>query len=92
MPTPTTQEPTVLRTVSDLLAAVDRLPPAEREAARGRIDAALRGDARSCRAALGVLALDLAAPPAPPVPPRELEVRVHVIDLEHDPLPTAASA
>lgn len=88
----------MLSTVSDLLDAVRHLPPPDRAAARARIDAALEGDARTCRAALGMLALDLAAPavpdltgPAAPAARRDLEVRVHVIDLEHD-VPARATA
>lgn len=71
----------MLRTVSDLLATVELLPPAARAAAIARIDAALEGDARSCRAALGLLALDL----VPPVPQPDLDVRVHVVDLDRVP-------
>lgn len=80
----------MLSTVSDLLDAVRHLPPPERAAARARIAAALESDARTCRAALGMLALDLAAPAAPAAR-RDLEVRVHVIDLEHD-VPARATA
>lgn len=80
----------MLSTVSDLLDAIDHLPPPDRAAARARIDAALEGDARTCRAALGMLALDLAAPVGPG-DRRDLEVRVHVIDLEHD-VPARATA
>lgn len=108
-----TEELPVLRTVSDLLELVERLPHAERDVARDRIEVALQGDARSCRAALGVLALDLAAPvqvgapvhagasidaAAPAAeqrtrttaPRRDLEVRIHVLDLDRH--PAAASA
>lgn len=76
------EETSVLHTVSDLLATVEQLPPRERAAAHARIDAALQGDARSCRAALGMLALDLAS--HDPLPP-DLEVRVHVLDLDRVP-------
>jgi hypothetical protein len=88
----------VLSTVSDLLDAVRHLPAPDRAAARARIDAALEGDARTCRAALGMLALDLAAPaaldqgPAAAAPRRDLELRVHVIDLERDRVPARATA
>ncbi|WP_052667704.1 hypothetical protein [Nitriliruptor alkaliphilus] len=85
----------MLRTVSDLLAAVQLLPPTARAEAHARIDAALEGDARTCRAALGMLALDLvpaaaAAAATAPADARDLEVRVHVVDL--DALPARATA
>ncbi|MEX1162020.1 MAG: hypothetical protein WEB03_00415 [Nitriliruptor sp.] len=89
----------MLQTVTDLLATVQRLPEPDRSAARARIDDAVRGDARSCRAALGALALDLVdAAPARPVRPvaasaaSRLTVRVHQFDIDLDRVPTAASA
>jgi hypothetical protein len=82
------EEAPVLRTVSDLLEVIERLPAADRDAARDRIDAALAGDARTCRVALGVLALDLAEPAAAPVP-RELEVHVDLVHLDR--LPATAT-
>jgi hypothetical protein len=88
MPSPT-EEPSVLHTVTDLLAAVEQLPAPDRAAATARIHAALDGDARSCRAALGLLALDL-TPSTVPADARELEVRVHVVDLDR--VPVRASA
>jgi hypothetical protein len=50
-----------LDSITDLLATIDALPPAERRAARRRVESALDGPAASARAALGLLALDLAA-------------------------------
>lgn len=91
-----TPEPTiagdhaVLRTVSELLAVVEGLPAPDRAAARARIGAALEGDARRCRAALGLLALDLApatdparrpAGATPDASTDDLTVRVHLVDL-----------
>ncbi|MEX1177563.1 MAG: hypothetical protein WEB09_03790 [Nitriliruptor sp.] len=70
----------MLHTVRDLLATIDRLPAPDRAAARARVHLAVQGDARSCRAALGELALDLAA--------HRLQVRVHHLD----DAPVAASA
>jgi hypothetical protein len=49
-----------LDNVTDLLAAIDRLPEPDRAAAVARVEAALAGPAAAARAALGVLALDLA--------------------------------
>lgn len=90
VPVPAEEAP-VLRTVSDLLDVIERLPAADRDAARARIDAALAGDARSCRMALGVLALDLAEPAAAAAPaPVELEVHVDLVHLDR--LPATASA
>lgn len=86
----------MLRTVSELLATVEQLPATERAEARSRIDAAVAGDARSCRIALGLLALDLAAPSEVPAvaeraaDPRGLEVRVHVLDLDRAPATASA--
>jgi hypothetical protein len=50
-----------LDSITDLLATIDALPPAEQRAARRRVESALDGPAPAARAALGLLALDLAA-------------------------------
>jgi hypothetical protein len=47
-------------TVAELLAAIAALPPAEQAVARARVAAALEVPAPGVRAALGLLALDLA--------------------------------
>lgn len=83
------EEAPVLRTVNDLLDVIERLPAAARGAARDRIDAALAGDARTCRIALGVLALDFAAPVAA-APPTLRAPEVHILPLAR--LPATASA
>jgi hypothetical protein len=88
-PAPAEEAP-VLRTVSDLLEVIERLPAADRDAARGRIDVALAGDARSCRMALGVLALDLAEPAAAAPAPRELEVHLDLVHLDRHPATASA--
>lgn len=49
-----------LDTVAGLLAVVASLPPAARRHAGDRIEDAVAGDARRCRALLGQLALELA--------------------------------
>lgn len=57
------EEPVMpLDTVNDLLAAIDRLPPLERHRARVRVAAAMNRPAVEARAALGLIALDLAEP------------------------------
>jgi hypothetical protein len=58
--------PPDLATVPALLAHVAGLPSARRDAARTRIEAALELPAMRARAALGMLALDLAAPESDP--------------------------
>jgi hypothetical protein len=50
-----------LDSITDLLATIDALPPAEQRVARRRVESALDGPAAAARAALGLLALDLAA-------------------------------
>ena len=47
-------------TVSDLLAHISRLPSEQQLAARDRVALAIEGPAPAARAALGLLALDLA--------------------------------
>jgi|AntRauTorcE11897_2_1112592.scaffolds.fasta_scaffold206260_1 hypothetical protein len=49
-----------LDTIRDLLIAIDALPETDRERARRRIEAALEQPAPAARAALGLIALDLA--------------------------------
>lgn len=72
-----------LDTIPDLLAAIDRLPAAQRHRARARVAAAIDRPAPAARAALGLLALDL----APAVASSEL-----VIDLGGlEPVAVAAS-
>jgi hypothetical protein len=51
-----------LDSLADLLAAVERLPEPERARARARVAEAVQLPAVACRAALGMLALDLAEP------------------------------
>lgn len=51
-----------LDSLADLLATVERLPEPDRARARARVDAATQLPAPACRTALGLLALDLAAP------------------------------
>jgi hypothetical protein len=51
--------------VPELLAAIGALPAPQREAARARVAAALEGPAPAARAALGLLALDLAGRTTP---------------------------
>jgi hypothetical protein len=50
-------------TVAELLTAIAALPASEQAAARARVVAALEAPAPAARAALGLLALDLAAAP-----------------------------
>lgn len=52
-----------LDSLAELLAAVERLPEPDRARARARVEAATRLPALSCRAELGLLALDLAGEP-----------------------------
>ena len=49
-----------LDTIPELLAAIDDLPADERRRARARVVAAVERPAASARAALGLLALDIA--------------------------------
>jgi hypothetical protein len=49
-----------LDTVQDLLAAIDALAEPDRQAARRRVEAAIEQPAPAARAALGLLALDVA--------------------------------
>jgi hypothetical protein len=49
-----------LDTVQDLLMAIDLLAEPDREAARRRVEAAIEQPAPEARAALGLLALDVA--------------------------------
>jgi hypothetical protein len=60
--TDTPRRPTPVRidSITDLLATIEALPAEERSRARRRVDAALDGPASQARAALGLLALDLA--------------------------------
>jgi hypothetical protein len=61
MSTPEHEETDVrLDTVQDLLAAIERLPEPERLTARARVEAAIDRPAAQARAALGLLALDVA--------------------------------
>jgi hypothetical protein len=52
--------PVELDTVPQLLAAIELLPPRERMAARDRVAEAMTRTAPAARAALGLLALDVA--------------------------------
>lgn len=51
-----------LASLPDLLETVERLPEPDRTLARARVAAATQLPAVACRAALGLLALDLAGP------------------------------
>jgi hypothetical protein len=91
-PTPATvdttpDEETAVRldTVQDLLTAIDALPEPEREHARRRVTAAVEQPAPAARAALGLLALDVAGL-IEEMPSAEVIVLPDVVQ------PTAASA
>lgn len=81
-----------LDTVAGLLAVVASLPPAAQGHARARIEDALAGEARRCRALLGQLALEL----APAVATHRLGDVEVLVDLEaptaHVSLPSATAA
>ena len=54
------EDAVALDTIPELLAAVDRLPADERRRAWARVAAAVERPAPAARAALGLLALDIA--------------------------------
>lgn len=60
--TATRRTAVALDSLADLLETVERLPEPARRVARARIEAATELSAPACRTALGLLALDLAAP------------------------------
>lgn len=94
--TPPTRPAPTLDTVAGLLAIVAAAPAPVRDHARDRIDRAMAGDARRCRALLGELALEL----APAVTSHRVEELVVVLDLDGGPtrfalparVPSAATA
>jgi hypothetical protein len=60
VPAPHRSTTVELDTIPQLLAAIDTLPAVERAAARGRVADAIALPAPAARAALGLLALDVA--------------------------------
>jgi len=85
-----------LDTIRDLLTAIDALPAPDREHYRARVDAAVALPAAGTRAALGLLALDLAGVYREALRPDGVADRVIVLpDLQPagaDRAPVAASA